>query len=195
MKLLDKCRDMNSESTFTYQELPELKIPRKITFPYAGPSNGADQSTLPLYGFEPALATPAPVTPITTKLYLVPTPVRFDNEELEPRLQHKPTPLADLPDLEQWVSRYVVSLVEVWSGKRAAMQLARWTHRSVFEGLMKSVGLKRALPKIRNIYISQPIDGVGEVTVTLRYDERIRSLVMRFEGVDMRWLCTELFLI
>ena len=186
---------MNIESAFIYEELQELKLPRKITFPYAGPSNGADQSALPFYGFEPALATPAPVTPKTSKLYLVPTPVRFDDEELEPRLQHKPSHLADLPDLEQWVSRYVVSLVEVWGGKRAAMQLARWTHRSVFEELMKSVGFKRALPKIRNIYISQPIDGVGEVTVTLRYDERIRSLVMRFEGVDMRWLCTELFLI
>lgn len=186
---------MKSESSINFTGIPELKIPRKITFPYAGPSNGAEQSTLPLYGFEPALANPAPVTPKRSKLYLVPTPVRFENEELEPRLQPNPSHLADLPDLEQWVSRYVVSLVEVWSGRRAAMQLARWTHRSVFEGLMKSVGSKRALPKIRNIYISQPIDGVGEVTVTLRYDERIRSLVMRFEGVDRRWLCTELFLI
>jgi hypothetical protein len=75
------------------------------------------------------------------------------------------------------------------------MQLARWTHRATFEKIMKDVGGKRALPKIRNIYISQPIDGVGEVTVTLRYDERVRSLVMRFEGVDKRWLCTELFVL
>ena len=50
----------------------------------------------------------------------------------------------------------------------------------------------RALPKIRNIYISEPIEGVGEVTVTLRYEERVRSLVLRFEGVNERWLCTEL---
>jgi len=73
--------------------------------------------------------------------------------------------------------------------------LARWTHRNIFDGVVKASGAKRALPKIRNIYISQPIDGVGEVTVTLRYDERVRSLVMRFEGVDKRWLCTELSLI
>jgi Family of unknown function (DUF6459) len=173
----------------------EVRFPKKLEFPYAGPANGLDHSSLPLFGFEPALAKEAPIKPLSSKLYLVPTPVRFEGEDLEPRLQPKPSPLTDLPELEQWVSRYVVSLIEVWSGRRAPLQLARWTHRKVFEELMRSTGAKRALPKIRNIYISQPIDGVGEVTVTLRYDERVRSLVMRFEGVDKRWLCTELILI
>jgi len=176
-------------------EMKEIRLPKKLVFPYAGAANGVDHSALPLFGFEPALSTEAPVKPLSSKLYLVPTPVRFEGEELEPQIQPKPSPLSDLPELEQWVSRYVVSVIEVWSGKRAAMQLARWTHRNIFDGVVKPSGTKRALPKIRNIYISQPIDGVGEVTVTLRYDERVRSLVMRFEGVDKRWLCTELSLI
>jgi hypothetical protein len=50
-------------------------------------------------------------------------------------------------------------------------------------------------PKIRKIYISQPIEGVAETTVTLRIGERVRSLILRFEGVDKRWLCTELVLL
>ena len=176
-------------------ETQEIKIPKKIIFPYAGAANGVEHPALPLFGFQPALAESAPVQPRTSKLYLVPTPLTFEGEEVEPDIQPKPSPLKDLPNLEQWVSRYVLSVIEVWSGKRSAMQLARWTHRATFEKIMKDVGGKRALPKIRNIYISQPIDGVGEVTVTLRYDERVRSLVMRFEGVDKRWLCTELFVL
>jgi len=31
--------------------------------------------------------------------------------------------------------------------------------------------------------------------VTLRFNDRVRSLVLRFEGVDKRWLCTELALL
>jgi len=31
--------------------------------------------------------------------------------------------------------------------------------------------------------------------VTLRIKERVRSLILRFEGVDKRWVCTELNLL
>lgn len=190
-----KKRSLHEAPTAEIPEIKEIRLPKKLVFPYAGAANGLDHRALPLFGFDPALSHEAPVKPLSSKLYLVPTPVHFDGEELEPGFQPKPSPLADLPELEQWVSRYLVSVIEVWSGRRAAMQLARWTHRNVFDDVIKASGGKRALPKIRNIYISQPIEGVGEVTVTLRYDERVRSLVMRFEGVDKRWLCTELSLI
>lgn len=33
--------------------------------------------------------------------------------------------------------------------------------------------------------------GAIEVVVTLKFKKRIRALVLRFEGVDGRWLCTE----
>ncbi|MFM8190797.1 MAG: Rv3235 family protein [Candidatus Nanopelagicus sp.] len=48
---------------------------------------------------------------------------------------------------------------------------------------------------VRKIYISQPIEGVVEVTATLRIKDRVRSLSLRLEGVDKRWICTELNLI
>jgi len=171
------------------------KIPKKLEFAYAGPANDLDQSALPLFGYPAALSDLAPVTPKSSKLYLVPTPVVFDGEELEPDIQPQPSRLEDLPDIDQWVSRYVMSLIEIWSGKRAAMQLARWSHAKVYEVVIASIKTRSALPKIRNIYISQPIEGVAETTVTLRYDDRVRSLVLRFEGVDKRWLCTQLALI
>jgi len=189
---------MKDESAHIERQLTqpiEPRLPKKLTFPFAGPANGLDQSTLPLFGFEPALSREAPVKPLSTKLYLLPRPISFEGEDLDPHIQPKPTPLSELPELDQWVSRYVRSLIEIWSGRRGAMQLARWTHRNIFDATLQIGVGHKALPKIRNIYISQPIDGVGEVTVTLRYDERVRSLVMRFEGVDHRWLCTELMLI
>lgn len=43
--------------------------------------------------------------------------------------------------------------------------------------------------------MSQPIEGVLEVTVTLKIKNRVRSLILRFEGVDKKWICTELDLI
>ncbi len=167
-------------------------MPKKLTFDYAGPANGLDQPGLPLFGYSPALNESLDLKPLSSRLYLVPTPITFEGEDVEPDVQYKPSALKDLPDLEEWVSRYLVSLLEIWAGKRGAMQLARWTHPRTFEAVTGSIKAKSATPKIRKIYISEPIEGVGEVTVTLRYDDRVRSLAMRFEGVDKRWLCTEL---
>lgn len=185
MRSVRQAQAMNTTNTGPFR-------PKKLHFPYAGPLNGLEQPALHLFGYSPALEESAPVSPLTSKLYLVPTPITFEGEEFDPEIQPIPSSLADLPEIDQWVSRYVLSLLEVWSGKRSAMQLARWTHRKTYESIVKSIRVRSALPKIRKIYISQPIAGVAEVTVTLRYDERVRSLVMRFEGVDLRWLCTEL---
>jgi hypothetical protein len=75
------------------------------------------------------------------------------------------------------------------------MQLARYCHRQVHSQLVNKSSAISASPKIRKVYITQPIDGVCETTVTLRIEERVRSLILRFEGVDKRWLCTEMVLL
>ena len=49
--------------------------------------------------------------------------------------------------------------------------------------------------KIRKIYLSEPVEGVAESSVTLKINDRVRSLILRFEGVDNRWLCTALDLL
>jgi len=53
----------------------------------------------------------------------------------------------------------------------------------------------KKLPKIRKMYLSQPLEGIAEVTVTLRFDQRVRALVLRFEGVEKRWICTKMELL
>ena len=143
------------------------------------------------------LVTPAtdPIERKAPKLFLVPTPQNFEGEEADPDYLPQPSSLAELPPLEETVQRFVVGVVEIWGGRRQPMQLARLSHRLVFAKIQGLAGNKREIPKIRKIYINQPIEGVAETTVTLRFNERIRSLVLRFEGVDKRWICTEFALL
>lgn len=129
------------------------------------------------------------------KLFLVPTPQHLDGEELDTEYLPKPSARDDLPPLQETVSRYVIGIVEIWGGRRQPMQLARLSHRLVYAKILALSGDQKEIPKIRKIYIQEPIEGVAETTVTLRFNERVRSLVLRFEGVDKRWLCTEFALI
>lgn len=131
---------------------------------------------------------------IPTKLYLIPTPDNLFGEIPDSDFLPQPSPLSELPDITSWVKRYAIGVVEIWSQKRSASQLLRWSHRKVFQQLSTPSELVKGA-KIRKIYLSQPIEGVVEATVTLRINERVRSLSLRFEGVDKRWLCTELILI
>lgn len=105
------------------------------------------------------------------------------------------TPEAELPPLDTWVSNFVLAIVEIWSGKRNAAQLARWSHRKVHLQIINRPSIVTERPKIRKIYIAQPHESIAETTVTLRIGERVRALMLRFEGVDGRWVCTELVLL
>lgn len=129
------------------------------------------------------------------KLFLVPTPNHLAGEEADSEYLLKPSPLSELPPLKETVSRYVLGIVEIWGGRRQPMQLARSSHRLVFSKILTMAGSQREIPKIRRIYITEPLEGVAETTVTIRLNDRVRSLVLRFEGVDKRWLCTELHLL
>ena len=123
------------------------------------------------------------------KLYLVPT---SHGESYDPDFAPNPSPLAELPNLERWTLTYVVSALEILAGRRSPQQLARSTHRFTYNSLLHKIGELREVPKIRKIHRNQPIEGVIEVNVTLVFKERVRALVARFEGVDRKWLCTEL---
>jgi hypothetical protein len=136
-----------------------------------------------------------PPVRIPAKLFLIPTANNLPGEESDPDSLPKPSPKSDLPDVEIWVERFVIGVVEIWGGRRHPMQLARWCHRNVHLELTKNSGTYPEIPRVRKIYLSEPIEGVCETTVTLRIQDRVRSLVLRFEGVDKRWLCTELALL
>jgi hypothetical protein len=131
-----------------------------------------------------------------TKLYLVPTiDTEFGNEWSHPKFSSTPSNLTDLPDINEWSESFIITIIEIWSGRRGVMQLANNCHRSVINKLIKQGKELDNSCRIRKIYLNQPIEGVIEATVTLRIKERVRSLILRFEGVDKRWVCTELNLL
>ena len=134
----------------------------------------------------------APVDPIPRKLYLQPTPDFIEGEELDV-VAPIPSRLEDLPALSPWVHSYVLSVVEIWAGKRPATQLMRWTHSSIYARLQRDVATIQA--KVMRIHIAQPLEGISEVIVTLKCGDRIRAVIFRFEGADKKWKCTFLELI
>jgi hypothetical protein len=138
----------------------------------------------------------APIFANKTKLYLVPTiDTEFGSEWSHPKFSFTPSNLTDLPDINEWSESFVITIIEIWSGRRGVMQLANNCHRSVINKLIKQGKELDNSCRIRKIYLNQPIEGVIEATVTLRIKERVRSLILRFEGVDKRWVCTELNLL
>ena len=138
----------------------------------------------------------APIFANKTKLYLVPTiDTEFGNEWSHPKFSSMPSNLTDLPDINEWSESFIITIIEIWSGRRGVMQLANNCHRSVINKLIKEGKELDNSCRIRKIYLNQPIEGVIEAAVTLRIKERVRSLILRFEGVDKRWVCTELNLL
>jgi hypothetical protein len=106
-----------------------------------------------------------------------------------------PTSASELPNIHTWTMKFIVSVVEEWAGRRQPAQLIHWCHRVIYMELLKSSGSQKEIGKIKSIHQSEPLDGISENTVLIRYGERLRAVVIRFEGVDGRWLCTALKMI
>ena len=126
------------------------------------------------------------------RLYLIPSTF---GEEFEPGFEPIPTSATELPDLHTWTMKFAVSVVEIWAGRRQLAQLISKCHRQIYMKLLKEVGSQKEIGRIRSIHQCEPLDGICESTITVRFGERLRAMVIRFEGVDQRWLCTELRLI
>ncbi len=187
-------REVTSHPVTSHPVTPRSTAPRSVTFPRPGYLEACvDVRIAPILQLN--LEQSEKIAIPTRKLYLVPTPQHLEGEEADSEYLPRPSALADLPPLQETVSRYVLGIVEIWGGRRQPMQLARLSHRIVYSKILAMAGNQREIPKIRRVYIQEPIEGVAETTVTLRFNERVRSLVLRFEGVDKRWLCTELTLL
>lgn len=104
----------------------------------------------------------------------------------------QPTSAADLPDIAQWTMSFAINLLEIIAGRRQPTQLATRCHHVIYRQLLAMVGCEKEIGRIRKIHQDQPLDGICESVVTVRFGERVRALVIRTEGVDGRWLCTAL---
>ena len=114
----------------------------------------------------------------------------FDDDD-----RPQPTSASELPDIRQWVMSFTVNLLEIYAGRRQPAQLAARCHRVIFLQLLAQAGRAKEIGRIRKIHQDQPLDGICESVVTIAYRDRLRSLVIRCEGLDGRWLCTALRLL
>jgi hypothetical protein len=126
------------------------------------------------------------------RLYLVPS--NF-GEEFDAEFAPQPTSASDLPKIEPLILQFIHNAVEIWSGRRSPQQLQQLCHYTVFGELQRMTGSIKELGRVRKTRITEPLDGICEATVTIRFGDRLRVVAIRFEGLDGRWLCTYLNLI
>lgn len=126
------------------------------------------------------------------RLYLVPSAF---GEEYDAEFAPEPTSAADLPDINELTFQFIHNVVEIWAGRRPANQVQAMCHHLIFADLQRKAGKQKLIGRIRKIKVTQPLDGISESTVTLRFGDRLRVVAIRFEGLDQRWLCTSLTLI
>ena len=152
---------------------------------------------LDLYPQSHAGSVFAPLPIQKAKLYLVPSHCdkNYGGDDCDGDDCPIPTSAADLPELHTWTMTFAVALLEIWAGRRQPAQLMARCHRVIYNELIRKTGSQKEIGKIRTIHQSQPLDGICESTITVRFGERLRAITIRFEGVDGRWLCTELDLI
>lgn len=127
-----------------------------------------------------------------SKLYCVPS--TFD-DEFDPDFAPQPTSTQDLPELKEWCKNFARNVLEIYAGRRTPAQLTKAFHHRIFNELLSNSGSEKEVGHIRKVHIDEPLDGVCEATVTVRFGDRLRALTFRFEGVDGRWLCTALSLL
>lgn len=148
-----------------------------------------DWQHLVLEMFRPELPV---LTPSKPPLYLVASTF---GEEFDIEFSPKPTSATDLPDIHKLVSQFIHNVVEIWAGRRSASQVQAMCHHLIFTDLQKNAGQQELVGRVRKIIITEPLDGISESTVTVRYGDRLRVVAIRFEGLDQRWLCTALTLL
>ncbi|NBR94024.1 MAG: hypothetical protein EBT44_04210 [Actinobacteria bacterium] len=134
-------------------------------------------------------------SPLKSTLTFKPTPDSDCSVEDEFDFGRQITPFENLPTPKDWVDRFVHSAVEILNGRRSPVQLSRWCNRKVFAYLNENARARPAQIRIGRKSIGQPFDQILEVTAMLHGRERSRILVARFEGLDGRWICVELYTI
>lgn len=107
----------------------------------------------------------------------------------------RPTSATELPELNSWIMSFATNFLEILAGRRQPAQLHARCHRVTYCDLLSMAGSTNEVGRIRKIHLTEPLDGICESTITVRFGERVRALAMRCEGVDGRWLCTALKII
>lgn len=123
----------------------------------------------------------------------------FRSQEFADDFDRQPTVRSQLPDPMPFVAKIAQAIVEVVSGQRPAPQLIRHTSPGVYSGLARralvsarrhSAGARRPAV-VRTVRTCEPADGIVEACAVVVAHGRVRALALRLEGLDGRWLVTE----
>ena len=104
---------------------------------------------------------------------------------------------SELPDPALAGRRLFTLTLEAMAGRRPLAQVQPLTSPGVFTAL---TGRRRpawctasASPLlVGRVHVSEPVDGVAEISAVARRDGRAHAVAARLEGIDGRWRCTAL---
>jgi hypothetical protein len=105
------------------------------------------------------------------------------------------TARAELPAPGPRAGVLVGAISEALSGRRPLGQLIRWMTSDVYDELEVCVARDRGrgwAARTRRLIVTEPADGVAEVTAVVQGDVRASAMAMRMEGRDGRWVVTAL---
>ena len=104
---------------------------------------------------------------------------------------------AELPDPQAVGRRLVTLTLEAFAGRRPVGQLQPLVSPPLFTALAErrrpswcTEGTSPLL--ISSVRVSEPVDGVAEVSAVARRGGRAHAVAARLEGIDGRWRCTAL---
>ncbi|TQN41555.1 hypothetical protein FHU33_0924 [Blastococcus colisei] len=104
---------------------------------------------------------------------------------------------AELPDARVTGRRLVTCTLEALAGHRPLTQVQAMTSLAVFTALIQgrrprwcTEGTGPLL--VGPVHVSEPVDGVAEISAVARRAGRAHAVAARLEGIDGRWRCTAL---
>lgn len=114
--------------------------------------------------------------------------------------ERRPTRRSQLPDPQPFVAKIAQAIIEVIGAQRPAPQLIRHTTPAIYSGLARRALLAakrhRSGPRrpamVRRVRVCEPADGIVEACAVVVAHGRVRALALRLEGLDGRWLVTQL---
>jgi hypothetical protein len=104
---------------------------------------------------------------------------------------------AELPDPRDAGRRLITLTLEALAGRRPLLQVQPMTSAGVFAALSggrrpRWCAASSAPLLVGRVHVSEPVDGVAEVSAVARRDGRAHAVAARLEGIDGRWRCTAL---
>lgn len=137
-------------------------------------------------------------------------PDKFANMTAREHFDRQFTPTSQLPDPAVFATNLTRRTVEVISGLRDIIQIARWVNEDVYLSVQaetNSRARKRSLLPpgaqglmvrdftVTRVKISEPREGIIEACLMVGSGLRMRAVALRLEGFDRRWRASSFSLI